>query len=470
LKLRAILAEVLGLNPDELRLDRPISAFGLDSLKTTQMKMLVESRMAWEIPGEALHGEMTLLGIADRRGMREARDPDSFWTDGVLPAALLPPAGSPDLDGDVLITGATGLVGSHLVREVVRRHARIVFCLVRADSDEAAQARLAGHLAAAGVSEADLGRCVRAVRGDATLPNLGLPQRRFAELAERVGVVFHNAAKLDFVSSYGALRPANVSSVRSILEFAALGRPKFVAHTSSVSVLESPLRREGQVSEHAPLDFPESLAVGYAQSKWVADALVLHARARGFATSIFRPSWIVGPAGSTPSGDFLVRFLEGCRRIRALPDSHYRWDLVPAKHVARAIVELTWSDAGRQPVYHLGATRHLSIPQLAAGLQRLGMALDVVPVDEWLARLRGALAQDPEHPLRAVASLFLSDNGRRPAAENYLRGQTPTMDSRRTWARLRELGIGELSSADELLAALLSTGAQPAAPISAAAD
>jgi thioester reductase-like protein len=282
--------------------------------------------------------------------------------------------------------------------------------------------------------------------------------------------VFHNAAKLDFVSSYGGLRAANVSSVRSVLEFAALGRPKFLGHTSSVSVLESPLRREGHVGEHAPLDFPESLAVGYAQSKWVADALVLHARARGFATSIFRPSWIVAPAGGTPSGDFLLRFLEGCRRIGALPDSSYRWDLVPAKHVARAIVELTWADAGRQPVYHLGAMRQLSIPQLAEGLERLGMALDVVPVDEWLTRLRTAFADDPEHPLRAVAGLFLSDNGRRPGADIYLRGQTPTMDSRRTWARLRELGIGELPPADELLAALVNGGAPRAAPVPAAAD
>ena len=470
LKLRAILAEVLGRDPDELRLDRPIASFGLDSLKTTQMKMLVESRMAWEIPAEGLHGEMTLLDIADRRGMPETCEPGTFWMDGALPAALMPPAVGPDFEGDILITGATGLVGSHMVRELLRRQHGTVFCLVRADSDEIAHTRLVQHLASVGLSEADVARQVRAVRGDATLPNLGLPHRRFAELAERVGVVFHNAAKLDFLSSYGTLRSANVSSVRSVLEFVALGRPKFLGHTSSVSVLESPMRRERHVAEHAPLDFPESLAIGYAQSKWVADALVLHARARGFAASVFRPSWIVGPAGGTPSGDFLVRFLEGCRRIRALPDSAYRWDLVPAKHVARAIVELTWCDGGRQPVYHLGATRQLSTAQVAAGLQRLGLAVDVIPVEEWLSRLRTAFADDPDHPLRPVTGLFLNDNGRRPAAEIYLRGETPSMDSRRTWARLRELGIVELPCADELLAALASDGMRQATPISAAAD
>lgn len=471
LRLRAILAEVLGVRAEELRLDRPIAAFGLDSLKTTQMKMLVESRMAWEIPAEALHGEMTLLDIADRRGVPEgAPGAGTFWVDGALPEALMPPAGPPDLDGDVLVTGATGLVGSHMVRELVRRQEGTVFCLVRAESDDSAHRRLAEHLAAVGLAAADLKQRVRAVRGDAALPNLGLTHGRLLELAGRVGVVFHNAARLDFLSSYGELRSANVMSVRSILEFAALGRPKFLGHTSSVSVLESPLRREARVAEHAPLDFPESLAVGYAQSKWVADSLVLHARARGFAASIFRPSWIVGPAGSTSSADFLVRFLEGCRRIGALPESGYRWDLVPAKHVARAIVELTWSDSGRQPVYHLGAARQLGIAQLAAGLQRLGMALDVVSADEWLARLRSALTADPTHPLRAVTSLFLNDNGRPPAAASYLRGQIPAMDSRRTWTRLRELGIAELPPADELLAALVSAGAQRAVPLPAAVD
>src|SRR3546814_1402584 len=53
-----------------------------------------------------------------------------------------------------------------------------------------------------------------------------------------------NAATLDFLRPYDALKPVNVEGSRNILAFAAAGRPKRVAHVSSISVLETPLRSE----------------------------------------------------------------------------------------------------------------------------------------------------------------------------------------------------------------------------------
>lgn len=414
---------------------------------------------------------MTLLEVTDQRPPAAPAHPGMFWMDAALPGTLMPPAGAPDLDGDVLVTGATGLVGSRIVGELLRRHGRTIFCLVRADDDDDAQRRLTAHLQASGIPTTDVKRRVFAIRGDTALPRLGLPRERVTELSERIAVIYHNAAKLDLLRSYTFLRAANVGGVRSVLELAALGRPKIVSHTSSISVLESPLRRVARVPEQAALDFPETLAIGYAQSKWVADAMVLHARARGFYASIFRPSWIVGPAGSAPSGgDFLTRFLEGCRRIGALPDAGYRWDIVSAGHVARAIVDLTLAGSERQAVYHLGASRTLATPQLSAALRRLGVPLDVIPVEDWRARLRAAFVNDPEHPLRAVSRLFLNDRGHRPLAETYLLGQVPGMDSRRTRARLRQLGRHDLPSSDELLSTVLRLGSRRAAAISSAAD
>jgi thioester reductase-like protein len=209
-----------------------------------------------------------------------------------------------------------------------------------------------------------------------------------------------------------------------------------------------------RINENVPLDFPETLAIGYAQTKWVADAMLLRARARGFTVSIFRPPWIVGHEESTPSGDFVARFLQGCRRIGAVPKSSYRWDLVPPDFVAKAIVALTLAEKGRKAVYHLGAARRVSVPQLVSRMRRLGWKISIVPVEEWRARLRAALAVDAENPLRPVAGLFLStENG--AAADAYLLGQVPEMDSRRTRTRLRNLGVDGPHFSDTLFASLL---------------
>jgi thioester reductase-like protein len=308
------------------------------------------------------------------------------------------------------------------------------------------------------------------VRGDAALPRFGLTEDAFAALAARVGLVFHNAAKLDFIASYGALRGANVGSAHAVLDLAVAGRPKLVAHTSSISVIESPACPAPRVAEDAPLDFPETLAIGYAQSKWVAEAIMARARGRGFAVSVFRPSWIIGPEAGIVAGDFVARFIEGCRRIGALPDSGYRWDLVPADYVAKAIVTLTLSDRCREPVYHVGAARPLSVPALVSRLDALGAALSIVPVDEWRERLRQALASDAENPLRPVGSLFLRDSRGDAAADNYLLARVPEMDSRRTRRRLRRLGIADAVVDDQLLASLLRSGRRAAEQLSAAAE
>lgn len=470
LKLRAILAEVLVRPPEDIGLDRPLSSLGLDSLKTIEVQLLAQTRMGWDVAAESLHSEMTLLQIVERGAQGDRLGPGTFWMDAALPATLKPAAGTADGDGDAFVTGATGLVGAQVVRELLARMNGDIHCLVRGTDDEEARKRLLAHLEPLGIDPAVIAKRVHVLRGDASAPGFGLAAERFAALAARVGLVFHNAAKLDFLSPYATLRASNVNGVRTVLEFAAVGRPKLIAHTSSISTIESPARMVARVDEEAPLDFPDTLAVGYAQSKWVADAIICAARARGFAASIFRPSWIVGAENTMQSGDFVARFLEGCRRIGSLPESAYRWNLVPADYVARSTVALMLADRGNRAVYHLGATRSLSVPQLVSRLARLGAPLKIVPVEEWRAQLRAAIAEDTENPLRPIAGLFLRDAPSGAPADNYLMGLVPEMDSRRTRARLRQLAIDDPASADTLLPALLGSSRPANLPAPAAAD
>jgi myxalamid-type nonribosomal peptide synthetase MxaA len=386
-----------------------------------------------------------------------------FFDDEVALSAHLQPVTGAARANDVLLTGATGLVGTYMVRELSERTDRTIFCIVRAADEHAAEARLRGRLAALGVDPSIVGERVRGLPGNVAAPHFGLAPNVYADLADRIGVVFHNAARLNFLQTYRALRRVNVGGVQRAIEFAAIGARKRIAYTSTAAVLESSARGPGVASEDAPLTFPEALAAGYAQTKWVAEAMLDAAGERGFDVAIFRPPWIL-ETGTLPAPDFVVRFVEACRQIGALPDSRYRWNLVPAGYVARALVALALADGTGARIAHLGNAETLTNRELAPLLAGDGVGLPVIPVELWRERLRAALAGRRDNPLRPLGALFFRQtaiNGTSIPADTYLYGRVPVMDSRRTIARLSGLGVAGPTIDASLLGGLAWRGGAP---------
>jgi len=373
--------------------------------------------------------------------------------------ASLSPGLSPLRDAagpDILVTGAAGLVGAYLVRELLERTSATIFALVRSSGPVPAHQRLIEQLTLAGAPVDVVTKRVRVLDGDCSAPAFGLAPHTYAELSERVGIIFHNAARLHFLLSYRALCGTNVGGARRVLEFAASGGHKTIAHTSSYSIFEHPAMTPGTVTEDMRATSPEMLATGYMQTKWVAEQLFDAARAAGFDVITFRPPWIVAP-DPLASPDFVVRFQRQCFRLRALPDMNYRWNVVRGDEVARAIAALTLSGERRMAVYHLGNADVPGVREVAAQLLRLDRPLPIVPSDVWRDRLAEALQSGGDEPLRPLAPLFFRVGRTRhePAANGYLFNDFPVMDSRATIAELNRLGVAPPLGDDVVLSALL---------------
>src|SRR6185437_12981595 len=115
----------------------------------------------------------------------------------------------------ILLTGATGFLGSRLLCELLNRTAARVYCLVRGGDAAVAVARVRAAVAAHGfrLDPASLDRIVP-VAGSLDRPRFGLPPGRWAELAGEVDAVYHSGAWVNLVLPYGTLRPANVLGTR----------------------------------------------------------------------------------------------------------------------------------------------------------------------------------------------------------------------------------------------------------------
>jgi len=267
----------------------------------------------------------------------------------------LPSAPPPDIpDGAVLLTGATGFVGTEVLVRYLERSDRHVVALVRAPDDDQAAARVRATLErACGDAGAHAGR-VTAVAGDITASRLGLGAR-WEPLTQRVGAIVHGAASVAFDLSLEASRHINVDGTRRMLDFArACPRLERLTYVSTAYVAGN---RRGTVYEDDVR--PGSFRNAYERSKHEAERLVAAHRDE-LDLTIVRPSIVVGDrrTGWTAAFNVLYAPLRAFAAgvIPVVPARRRSpVDVVPVDYVADAVHALAEAPEASGQTFHVVA-------------------------------------------------------------------------------------------------------------------
>src|SRR6266566_8188791 len=141
-----------------------------------------------------------------------------------------------------VVTGGTGFIGRHLLRELDRR-GHPIHVLVRPGS--------VAKLEALGL------RNVRALVGDVTREGLGVAPSDLSAL--RGAEVFHLAAVYDLEADEERNRLANVLGTRNVVDFAGAIQAARLHHVSSIAVAGAHFKgrfTEDMVGEGQVLDHP----------------------------------------------------------------------------------------------------------------------------------------------------------------------------------------------------------------------
>jgi thioester reductase-like protein len=301
-------------------------------------------------------------------------------------------------DGAVLLTGATGFVGMELLARYLERSERPIITLVRADSDEAANARVQQVLVNLFGARAErYAARVEAIAAELTAPGLSLARKRREGLARRVTTIVHSAASVSFTLPLHEAREINVEGTRRMLEFAELARAsgglERYGHISTAYVAGN---HAGAFAE-GDLDVGQGFHNSYEQSKFEAEQLVRsHV---GLPFTIMRPSIVVGDRRSGWTAAFNVlywplrAFARGLfEAVPAIPSAPV--DVVSIDYVADAIHELCDSAGGVGETYHLTAGANAStmgeIATLASRYFRRPLPKVLSPAD--YARFEGGSA------------------------------------------------------------------------------
>jgi dihydroflavonol-4-reductase len=191
----------------------------------------------------------------------------------------------------VLVTGATGFLGTEIVRELLRRGHR-VHAMARASSDRS-------------VLE---GAAVRWHDGDLLAP--GEVESAFLEFRREVGdepsVVVHSAAVISYRTGDRELQEAaNVEGTRTVLDAARRHEVGRVVHVSSVVALGFVLDAESELDEDAPFN-GDALSNDYVDTKRAAEVLALEASDADLEVVVASPGAVFGrTTRTTNTGRFL---------------------------------------------------------------------------------------------------------------------------------------------------------------------
>ena len=376
--------EALGSSADDMTLDM----IGGDSI--------VAARIAGAYPGRLTIAQVVSLSLSALRSLVHndrtslASLTPEFWAAEAVwspPSTAVPAPRQPCARQTLLLTGATGFIGPHLLSALALhgRWQRII-ALVRPPIEREPAIGLNLPL------EFEL----ELISADLAQPGLGLSNldRRTLQ-STAVDCVVHSGAHVDHVRSYHQLKAANVTACDELVELLAHSRPTFVFVSSVSAACAGALETIDSTPENAVA----ALGGGYGHSKWVAERRLAAAKQAGLIRSLrVVRLGLVGPhsrTAETNESDWFQLFLTAAVAVRCVPDmpADSAVEMLPVDagvHVLTMLAAAEQAGNAELAVLHLDARAATIRPCPVIPLLSTagGDSWPKVPYEEWHARVR----------------------------------------------------------------------------------
>ncbi len=311
--------------------------------------------------------------------------------------------------GNILLAGATGYLGIHILADYLDNDSGIAYCLVRGKDKADSTKRLNDLLSFYFDDKYANNERIEVICADLQKDKFGLSDEEYRALFDNVDTVINCAASVKHYGSYQYFYEANVETTKRLVEFCKSANAKLI-HTSTLSVSGNTFGDafDGYVSETEKHFYESSLYIGqpldnvYARSKFEAEKAVFDAMAEGLQANIMRMGNLTNRLSdgvfqkNYESNAFLQR-VKGVLELGIFPDylvkdTNYA-EFTPIDEAASAVMTIARHFSIEQTVFHINSIKVVYFNKLLAIFNELGFNLKLVSGAEFTETLRQTAKQ-----------------------------------------------------------------------------
>ena len=289
--------------------------------------------------------------------------------------------------GNILLTGATGFLGAHVLNELMQKETGKIYCLVRSSKADDRRGRLGEILKYyfGDRYESEINKRIIPIVGD--IEKEGLSD----EMPVDVQTVIHTAASVKHYGSYSYFHRVNAQGTAHVVEYAKKTGAKLV-HISTLSVSGNSMADDFTVyrSDEEKFFYETSFYIGqpldnvYIHSKFEAERKVYDAMLEGLDAKVIRVGNLTNSVSdykfqpNYTSNAFLTR-VKAILEFGLFPDylmSLYA-EFSPIDKTAEGIVKIA-QYADKQCVFHLNSNKVIYFERFLEVVHKLGISMKVV--------------------------------------------------------------------------------------------
>ena len=309
--------------------------------------------------------------------------------------------------GDVLLTGATGFLGIHILKELLDRNINVV-ALVRGGKLDAKK-RLEALLAYYFDSPLDelMDKYVKVVDDDITSEDLTSKLKDY-----KFDTIINSAAIVKHFAQSDIIERINVGGVKNLIKVAKTKNARLI-QISTLSVagenIDNKFEDSFRMKENM-LSFDQDISNKYVHSKFNAEKAVLEAIEDGLDAKIIRVGNLMGrnsdgefQANSITNG--FMRDLKGYATLHKFPVNQMdiEVDFSPIDEVAKTILLLS-TTPHKFTVFHSANSHMIQFGDIIYQMNKMGYDIKVVSDEEFITSMKEMMADEEKNML--ISSLI----------------------------------------------------------------
>lgn len=291
--------------------------------------------------------------------------------------------------GNVLLTGSTGFLGMHILRELINTSKADVYCLIRGKSEIEVKSRFTKLLDFYfdGEMRDLIEKRIFVVSGDVTIDYFGLSFEEYEKLGNSISSIIHSSALVKYYGDYKQFEKVNVNGTSRIIDFAKRFNLK-LNHISTIGISGSYLVdnevRNINLTErdfYLGQNYTDNV---YVWSKFEAENLVLKEINNGMNASIMRMGNLTGRYSDghfqpNIQDNAFYNTIKSIIQLGAVPEELLEQEIefTPVDLASKAVVKISGTKESAGRIFHVFNHNEIRLSELLDFFKLLDIKIEI---------------------------------------------------------------------------------------------